>query len=360
MSPRRRSHRGASSRSLAGILAIVLLNLLVPAVAAELILRVTMPDWRDFYSGWFMESIKVPGEANTTIGRPGFDGWFAQNNGDFRVHIRINPFGLRNDEPVEAADGRIWVVGDSMSFGWGVAREQTYTAVLAERLGTGTYNVASPGTSVCSWHTLLRRMPKDVKPRAVVVGLTIENRLGVYDCAAQVKADNAPAPNEADRVDLLTVKMALTRHSALYNFFAVSLKRVDLIQTALERLGLVANPGAILLHGHDPSKAEDAIRTTAQELKVLRDILPAEVPVLVVLFPARFELRDQNPYFRTLREGEAEALAKLGIPALDLYPDFVKAGMGPTHFAHDGHWTALGHRIAGDAVAQWFAEHPLP
>jgi len=48
-------------------------------------------------------------------------------------------------------------------------------------------------------------------------------------------------------------------------------------------------------------------------------------------------------------------LASRGIAVIDPYDRFVAAGFGPTHFAHDGHWSALGHRLAGEAAALWLA-----
>ena len=44
-------------------------------------------------------------------------------------------------------------------------------------------------------------------------------------------------------------------------------------------------------------------------------------------------------------------LVRRGISAVDPLTAFTAAGFGPTHFKHDGHWSALGHRIAAEAVA---------
>lgn len=347
---------------LLGALGAFALGTLLLLAVAEIGLRIAMPNWREYHSGWFMDKTSYPGFADTGIGRPGFDGWFAQNNGDFRVRIRINQFGLRNDEPVEAADKRLWVIGDSMSFGWGVERDASYTQVIADNLGAPTYNVASPGTGVCSWQTLYARMPKEQKPSAVVVGLTIENRMGVHDCA-QVAAQNnttKATPESGEPLTLMGVKIFLTRHTALYNFFAVSLKRVGGIETILKSMGLVREVETLTFHGNDPSTAAEMIATTAFELANLKKMVPADVPFLVVLFPARFEIRDGNQYFHDLRVGEAKALAELGVDTLDLFEDFKAAGYQPTHFAHDGHWSELGHKVAGEAIAKWFAARGLP
>ena len=64
--------------------------LAIPVAAAETVIRFTMPEWREFSSGRFMHRTVVPGHAPIDLGRAGFDGYFAQNNGDFRARIRIN------------------------------------------------------------------------------------------------------------------------------------------------------------------------------------------------------------------------------------------------------------------------------
>ncbi len=49
-------------------------------------------------------------------------------------------------------------------------------------------------------------------------------------------------------------------------------------------------------------------------------------------------------------------------PCYQILDDFVAAGAYPTCFATDPHWTATGHRIAGNAVARIVAKHlpPMP
>lgn len=335
---------------------LMMAALAVGVLALEGMARLLMPQWRDFSSGRFLTLVDVPGRGTTSIGTPGFDGWFSQNNGDFRARIRINAFGLRNDEPVAAADGRIWILGDSFSFGWGVEREESYTQVLADRLGFPAYNVATPGSNVCGWQALYARMPTDLRPVAVVVGLTIENRVAVLDCPAAAKV--VVKAEEPNAISLLAIKASLTRHTALYNVISVSLKRINVIETILTKAGLIEDPARIIFHGHDPAKADEMIAATTAELDRLRAMTPKNIPFVVVLFPARFELRDDTGHFRRLRTGMAEALARHGIAVLDLYPEFKAAGLEATHFAHDGHWNPRGHRIAGEALARWFAARP--
>ena len=315
--------------------------------AAEGVLRIAMPHWQEFYSGWFMRTVDVPDYGMVTTGCPGFDGYFAQNNGDFRVRIQINDFGLRNSDPVTEAGGRVWFVGDSMAFGWGVERNEIYSAV-AGRLGKfPTYNVASPGTNVCGYQALVARMPESVRPRAVIIGLILENDIAAYDC--RKAAQEAPRP---EKTSAKGFKVFLTRNTALYNFFAVTLKRVRFVRETLTALGLIAKEHTYT-HALSESSNSAATERTAAEIEVIRNALPVGTPFAVLIAPARFEVRDGDAFYRKLRQSMQAAFTNRGIPVIDPIGNFLNAGFKLTHFAHDGHWSPLGHALAGQAAAEW-------
>jgi hypothetical protein len=331
------------------------IGLFILLIAAEVILRIAMPHWREFYSGWFMRAINIPSYGLISTGEPGFDGYFAQNNGDFRVHIKINDFGLRSNEPVEKADGRIWVVGDSMTFGWGVEENEIYSSVLAKHLQQETFNIASPGTDICGYQALLSRMPDNLTPRAVVMGLILENDIGEYNCdkraARQAAAFKAENSKKSGAVSVMSIKRQLTENLALYNFMAVSLKRVNIIREVLTAIKVIKptdnykNP----IFGNDFDKVVD---NSVAKIVKFQKMLPKGTPFLVVIAPGRFELRNGDPLYARLRKAIGLVLGKHEIVAVDPFDSFRKVGYGPTHFAHDGHWTVLGHQLAGEAVAE--------
>ena len=350
---------GTSARPTAkDIVIAIAVGCVLTVLAAEGILRVAMPHWREFYNGWFIRVIHVPGHGVISTGRPGFDGYFAQNNGDFRARITVNDFGLRNPDPVEAAADRVWFVGDSMTFGWGVEQDEIYSAVAGRKVNVPVYNVASPGTDVCGYQALVARMPARVRPRAVVIGLILENDIHPYDCrerAAETDAARADSSvEEARRQGALGVKLFLIKHTALYNFFAVNLKRVAFIREFLTAIGLIAEG-----HGYRRTLADAeldrAVERTAAEIDALRGSLPDGIPFTVLIAPGRFEVRDGDPFYHELRVRMGAAFAGRGIDVIDPFEDFRKEGFQPTHFAHDGHWSPLGHRVAGRAAAAWLS-----
>lgn len=354
------------NKSWVGRIGAALLGVAILAVFLEVGLRIAMPHWREFFSGWFMHQIVVPGEGIVITGRPGFDGYFAQNDGDFRAHIKINDFGLRNNEPLTAAANRVWFIGDSMTFGWGVESDEMYSSVAAKLTKIPTYNVASPGTDVCGYQTLIARIPTDILPRAVVVGLILENDIKDYDCAtAAAQTANLPAGVLTIEEDMSSLwlpifgKRFLTESLATYNFFAVILKRVPFINDQLVRLGLVAR-----VHHDDGLLSETVVKSrvssTAGELANLRRKLPSGGPFLVLVIPSRFELKNDDPNWRALRQNMVRALRQADIETIDLLEPFQAAGFGPTHFAHDGHWSPLGHQLAARAVSDWMKARLSP
>ena len=341
--------------TLLGMVVAIAIGFVLLGFAAEGILRVAMPHWQEFYSGRFMRVIPVLGHGLVTTGRPGFDGYFSQNNGDFRVRLQINEFGLRNPDPVGKAEGRIWFIGDSMGFGWGVEQDEMYSSVAGTLLGAATYNVASPGTDVCGYQALLARTLRHASPRAVVVGLILENDIGDYDCRAEAQTSPAGVVQPGSEISVTSikeVKVFLTQNSALYNFFAVSLKRVDFINEALISIGLVAKG-----HTYKPANTKNAfykvINRTAGELLNVKAQLPVHIPFAVLIAPARFEIRDGDPSFKKTRQAMVRELTGLGISVIDPIKEFLDARFQPTHFSHDGHWSPLGHKIAAQAAADW-------
>ena len=158
---------------------------------AEIGARILFPHWSEFFSERFVQMETRKGHRSFWIGKPGFDGHFAQNNGDFRHALRINEDGLRNSEPASSANGRFWMLGDSMTFGWGVERSETFTALVGEKISEGTYNIGGPGNDVCGYQALSDRMPSGIRPRAVIVGLIIENDMQIYDCRGRAESETA-------------------------------------------------------------------------------------------------------------------------------------------------------------------------
>jgi hypothetical protein len=120
---------------------------------------------------------------------------------------------------------------------------------------------------------------------------------------------------------------------------------------------------------------EDAWAKTAAILgEVARATQARGARLLVIHVPSRMEVDDQTWRLSRQLYGWDEAgwdrgrvaqrlkdvSAQAGIPVLDLTEPLRRASEGwgdKPYFTYDGHWTALGHRIAAEEVQRFLAEH---
>jgi len=332
-------------KAVLGALTATLIGIVIALLGAEAASRLIMPNWSEFASERFMKPTYQQGFGSLALGIAGFDGWFAQNNGDFRIHIHVDSSGLRNPDDANP-DGALWAIGDSFTFGWGVARDEVFGAVAAARLNLPFFSVASPGTDVCGYMALLARQPAQRRPRAVVLGLTIENDLIEYE-----QCDYGP-PVASPPIRIVSKSAAkdwLLSHSAFYNLAATTMKRSPVLLGLLQSVGVIERE--LNVSWHTARHPAAVLNGTAAAVARLRAMLPPDTPFVVVLIPARFDLREDRGEWSADREELVRALTAKGLNIVDPAAALRHAGADKVHFTHDGHWSALGHRVAGEMAA---------
>ena len=342
-------------KSLKGKIIATLSSLVASVLIVEGVLRVAFPKWDEFSSARFMRTVHVPNYGSVRTGVPGFDGYLAQNNGDFRVRVQLNNIGLRNPEDLHDVGKQIWTMGDSMTFGFGVEQHETYTEKLESHLdGILAYNFAGPGNDVCGYRIMPKLAPVDEQPLAIILGLFLENDVKNYDCNArfmrQVKAIGQKS--QFSYVSMSDLKKKLTATSAFYNFVAVTLKRIDFFKQLLTMIGIIEKEHAE--RDHPPSsEIIKIVGKTVNEIRKLRSDFDKNIPFAVLIIPARLELRDSDPYYTNLREGLVAQLKQENLDVIDPIRKLKKARFSRVHFLHDGHWTARGHAIAAREIYNW-------
>jgi len=100
------------------------------AFAAEVLLRLAWPQIFPIYERGMLLPAPVLGHVLT----PNFSGTLSRV--DFKIDVHINKDGLRGPElqPRTESAVRILCLGDSMTWGWGVAEEQAFPAILGQQL----------------------------------------------------------------------------------------------------------------------------------------------------------------------------------------------------------------------------------
>ena len=117
-------------RNIGGTLASILVALGLLFVVSEIALRIYM-HYAIFYD---VEMARYANEFKLTASDPRI-GHVHKPNSEGRlmgVTVRINADGLRDaDYPVPRGDGyRIIFLGDSLTFGWGVRKEETFESLI--------------------------------------------------------------------------------------------------------------------------------------------------------------------------------------------------------------------------------------
>ncbi|MCB9665219.1 MAG: SGNH/GDSL hydrolase family protein [Alphaproteobacteria bacterium] len=236
---------------------------------------------------------------------PGFHRRFVTNALGFRDRERTHtpPAGVR----------RVLVLGDSVTFGWQVDGDQTFTA-RAEAL------LRTPDGAPC---------PVEILNLGV----------GGYDTEQEAAVLSAWGPRLSP--DLVVVAYVFNDHgrgadAGLWDHFTRSRSRLwDALRKARLRLEAA---------GTTPDPVTRGLERIAAWLDA------AQVPGLVVAFPPFPVSAEGGPP----PQGLVEA-ARVGLGTLDLAPAYRAAGPGP--WSADGlHPDAAGHEVAARAVAEAVVE----
>jgi lysophospholipase L1-like esterase len=248
---------------------------------------------------------------------------------EFDVAIAIGPHGFRDATPAPPASSGsrpIVTLGDSLTFGWGVAEREAFPAVLEELTGVAVQNLGVSGYGTDQELLLFARAGADPPPRAVVVmvcGNDVEEvaRRRAYGRAKPWFPGPGFTPAEAEPP---AREPWIVRRSHLARSLAKA---------------LAARSEAPL----GPADVAAARAKVAGLLAELARLAAAGGGELLVA-----------------HEGEAwlaESLMAAGIPAVDLAPALAAANAGgPVRFARDPHWTARGHAAVAAAIARRLEE----
>ena len=274
--------------------------------------------------------------------------------------VVTNSFGLRDREfsAVPRPDViRILCLGDSLTFGDGVAVEDTYPKQLEELLGQEgktKFEVINAGVpSYDTWQevTYFEEWGVRLKPHTVVIGFYAND---VVPRPARVKA-------------FLSGGGTLSRQGlgGMFSDSAVyALKSSRLLLVLRDRIGKVHNrfrPSSeflqqqSLLEGTDNDFVERGWQEVDASLKKMV-LLKKEhgFDLLLVIFPMAEQLMRDYPHARYQKRLQGIANAH-GIPSIDLMDSFEREfnGFGSLFIEWDGHPGPNAHRIAADQIGSF-------
>jgi len=286
--------------------------------------------------------------------------------GDLRVHgqeVRVNRRGLRGGEiTVTPAEGvrRIFVLGDSVVFGWGLAEEETFSSQLeAEMRGRGlaveVLNGGTPGYNTLSELAHLESAGLPLSPDLVILGVSLND----FSVTPRLNPQGFMTTRKEDD-DLHW----LERNSEFYvilRWFAASGKLTQILtlgggdfEEKQEKLIRFMGQKAVSLREsfYEDPKGEgwDRIRDS---LRAIRDLTRSTgIDLAVVIFPDWDQVEEATPAPRPQRRW-LELCGELDLRCLDLYPPFIEADDRESLHRDLQHPSARGVGLAGRLVADF-------
>ncbi len=308
--------------------------------------------------------------------------------GDFNVSVRINSGGIRDYERKIQNDSiRILVMGDSMTYGFGVEMNQSYAKALENILNKRENNPRrrefqvfntgfANGYSLDSYYLYLKsHAMKAYDPDIVIIGFFVYNdvtdlSLNVWEVDANALPTKITSPYyDVDSEHRLrsakrTLKIlkndfvksvyeGLLTRSHLFIFVKAQIsKRLTISKS--NRIFDTSYNEEIALDWEKNKKLLDAINQLVKE---------RNAKLMVVALPVRFQIRDEewvlyekqigaNLLNRTRPNDELQVYAQQhNITFIDVYERFRREDQSsPLFLPIDGHFNKKGHQIVAEEI----------
>ncbi len=308
---------------------------------------------------------------------------FVVTGRDFRAVHHIDPVGFRNPWPWPDPPIDIAVVGDSVAFGYGVADNESWPAVLARaRPGTKLVNLSVVGAGPQQYLRVFETFGVQLRPKLLLVGLWAGNDFGDARLFRDWQLSGAGGNDMVWRDfgtrerATLSLRHPVVTTGELFRRYAYPVLRrssaYNLIWAIRGGWDRHSSRSSIMLPFPDGSRLElspDGLRDVAaiarpetEEFRLLFDALATlwaasrreNIRMLIVLQPFREEVYlpgidpDTPDPTRALRD----AFDAAGIAYLDLAPvfrDHARAGEC-LYRELDGHPNAAGYALIAELV----------
>ena len=279
------------------------------------------------------------------------------------IPVRTNSWGLRDREYGAKSEDkfRVYALGDSMVFGFGVKVEDTFPRFLEKDLQekhgrpVEVINGGVPGYGTMQALELLKTTVDTVKPDLITISIAIFN-----DIVDNIKFSKGPHLRDRPPGKLQQLRAWLRQRSQLY----LMLRRYR---------ASVSGARMMRIHASDPSvETEKGFDLTEQSLASMASIAAERgIGFAVIINPAHKQT-SQRRWLGTLEQyalstddyARAEPNLRLqqyaeseGIPVLNLLPVFEEGDRSELYFRE--HWKAPGHRFVAEQISAFLSDHRL-
>jgi hypothetical protein len=299
---------------------------------------------------------------------------------EFRVDVRTNNMGLRENLDYVGEHVDIAFVGDSFTFGWGVEVGQRYSDVVAQsfpRLNVLSYAYPN-GHGPANYLAFLQNRPKLI-PDILVLGLFAFNDLADDTADAVIETQNGKIRSvgskslKVNSEGFVVNKNYKTpsfpsadwwaHHMAIGRTFNVALKRLRSGGKSPPR----ADEWSSLDRGEWDGTALEALGYI-RDLHRLTDAAGSTLVVFYIPFPSYVSETPVCTYtsemctMQRVRNDLGNALAQWTgaegihyIDPVDYFRKLAKPGE-PLYYSYDAHWSPAGHAAAGELISDFIQE----
>lgn len=252
---------------------------------------------------------------------------------------------------------RLVFVGDSYTFGQGVADDETFAARCQQRLGPGweVLNFAVPGYGTDQQLLCYERVARDYAPDVVVLGFFLRDySRNLLDFRTYAKPRFT-----LDGEGLAVVGVPVIEPQALFELYASGERRVG---GGEPRSWALAALEAGWARWRERSVSADSVgwQLVARMQRRFFDAVRADgARPLWLLLPTDEVVAGAQDGHARLSELSIENAARIGLPSLDLAPLFREHDRAhPDDSFHrppelGGHLSATGHALVADALVAW-------
>jgi hypothetical protein len=305
--------------------------------------------------------------------------------GDPTPEIRINSLGFRDDEiTMDKPENtkRILVLGDSFTFGMGVAHEDIFTEVLEENLNNEdinyeVINAGSIGYTIDNQYLLLKEKGLDLNPDVVIVAFFTGNdvtELRRHDWQTDLNGVPTKMIDTKHYVDNENRLRYVGEEEPLSYFFNFINTRLTILENKLGLTGANDEPTLTWPAYLDPDDPNGDIRVPEfwnqieivfKALKKLLDEKAIKLVVVSIPMDVQTDKKywnkhlvmhfDEDAYEKDRPQNKLkEITSKLGIDLVDLLPYFREADESEWLYFEkvDPHWTKEGHAFVAKIIQE--------
>ena len=326
-------------------LGLILISVLLSVVFIEIFVRVFVPqDLRPTYQRPDRQ-VKYKLAQNS-------DFFHKSATGEYDVNVKTNSLGFRMGELSDEA--KIMVLGDSLTFGFGVEQGSIYPALLQNGLHTAGYraqvvNMGTEGRTPAQYWADFHFYKERINPIAIVIGFFEGNDF----------IESSPIVNYVDDRPVLVPFVSSGAYALLRNIMQGPL--YDVLAQNSHTAILIKNSLYILLRRQvdpvsvPPKQDKHIVKPYPKPLKFVLDVLTEllrESDPLPVVFFVIPNPDGEHPYTQTL----VDEMRGTRVMVLEVRSMLEANDLQNLYFKKDRHLNANGHKILGDRLRDFIIE----